>query len=139
KCGLEAVEPAPGRLQLHVLENGVKLIDDTYNANPLSLDAAIETLSHFAGKKIFVLGDMRELGADAKLLHQTAGKKIRAAGIDYLFTYGELSENTSHAFGEGSYHFAEQEKLITALKPFLYNQTTILIKGSRSMKTEKVL
>jgi UDP-N-acetylmuramoyl-tripeptide--D-alanyl-D-alanine ligase len=139
KCGLEAVEPAAGRLQLHTLQNGVNLIDDTYNANPFSLDAAVETLTTFEGKKILVLGDMRELGVDAKSLHEAAGKKIRQAGIDCLFTYGELSENAAHTFGEGGFHFTEQEKLINALKPFLHNQTTILIKGSRSMKMERVL
>ena len=139
KAGLEAIQPAPGRLQLHTLANGVKIIDDTYNANPFSLKAAVETLASFAGKKILVLGDMRELGEEAIALHHSAGENIRKAGIDYLFTYGELSSNTSQAFGEGAYHFNEQEKLVTALKPFLYNQTTILVKGSRSMRMEKVI
>lgn len=139
KMGLEKIAPAPGRLQMHKLANGVNIIDDTYNANPFSLQAAVKTLANFAGKKILVLGDMKELGSDTKLLHQTAGEQIKQAGIDYLFTYGELSANTSHAFGEGAYHFSEQEKLVTALKPFLYNTTTILVKGSRSMKMEKVV
>lgn len=137
--GLENTLPAPGRLQLYTLTNGVKIIDDTYNANPFSLRAAVETLAAFAGKKILVLGDMKELGEEAKSLHHSAGEQIREAGIDYLFTFGELSSNTSRAFGEGAYHFSEQEKLVTALKPFLYNQTTILIKGSRSMRMEKVV
>lgn len=139
KAGLEGIQPAPGRLQLHTLANGVKIIDDTYNANPFSLQAAVDTLATFAGKKILVLGDMRELGTEAALLHHSAGETIRQAGIDYLFTYGELSSNTSQAFGEGAYHFNEQEKLVNALKPFLYNQTTILVKGSRSMRMEKVI
>lgn len=139
KAGLENIAPAQGRLQLHTLTNGVKIIDDTYNANPFSLQAAVSTLASFAGKKILVLGDMKELGTEAKTLHHTAGESIRQAGIDYLFTYGELSENTAQAFGEGAYHFSEQEKLVNALKPFLYNQTTILVKGSRSMRMEKVV
>lgn len=139
KSGLEHMNPAPGRLQLHTLANGVKIIDDTYNANPFSLDAAVHTLAKFAGKKILVLGDMKELGSDAKQLHHTAGQSIRQAGIDYLFTFGDLSANTAQAFGEGAFHFNEQEKLVNALKPFLYNQTTILVKGSRSMKMEKVV
>lgn len=139
KTGLETILPAPGRLQLHTLTNGVKIIDDTYNANPVSLQAAVDTLASFAGKKILVLGDMKELGNDAKSLHQCAGEKIRQAGIDYLFTYGDLSSNAAQTFGEGAYHFSEQEKLVTALKPFLYNQTTILVKGSRSMRMEKVV
>lgn len=139
KAGLECIQPAPGRLELHTLANGVKIIDDTYNANPFSLQAAVNTLAGFAGKKILVLGDMKELGQEAKALHQSAGAKIREAGIDYLFTYGELSETTAQAFGAGAYHFNEQEKLVNALKPFLYNATTILIKGSRSMRMEKVV
>lgn len=139
KSGLETMTPAPGRLIMHTMTNGVKIIDDTYNANPFSLDAAVETLAGFAGKKILVLGDMKELGDDAKNIHHHAGEKIRSAGIDYLFTYGELSMNTAQGFGEGAYHFNEQEKLVNALKPFLYNTTTILVKGSRSMKMEKVI
>lgn len=139
KKGLETILPAPGRLQLHTLANGVNIIDDTYNANPFSLQAAVNTLATFSGKKILVLGDMKELGHEAKSLHFAAGEAIRQAGIDYLFTYGDLSANTAQAFGEGAYHFNEQEKLVTALKPFLYNQTTILIKGSRSMRMEKIV
>ena len=122
------------------LANGVKIIDDTYNANPFSLQAAVDTLSRFCWQKnISWLGDMRELGSEAKTLHHDAGQRIRQAGIDYLFTYGELSSNAAQAFGEGAYHFNEQDKLVTALKPFLFNQTTILVKGSRSMRMEKVI
>lgn len=139
KDGLENVQPAPGRLQIHSLANGVNVIDDTYNANPFSLAAAVDTLAAFAGKKILVLGDMKELGNEEKSLHQRAGESIRQAGIDYLFTFGELSANSARAFGEGAYHFSEQEKLVNALKPFLYNTTTILVKGSRSMHMEKVV
>lgn len=139
KIGLESISPVPGRLQLHKLGNGVNIIDDTYNANPFSLNAAIDTLAHFNGKKILVLSDMKELGKEAKHYHHLAGEQIREAGIDYLFTYGELSAAAAAAFGEGAYHFNEQEKLLTALKPFLYNPTTILIKGSRSMKMEKIV
>lgn len=139
KKGLETIMPAPGRMQMHTLTNGVKIIDDTYNANPFSLQAAVDTLSAFKGKKVLVLGDMRELGTDAKLLHQKAGEKIKSAGIDYLFTYGELTTNTSQAFGQGAHHFTEQDKLVDAVKPLLHNQTTVLIKGSRSMKMEKVV
>jgi len=139
KTGLEQVKPAPGRLQLHTLSNGVNIIDDTYNANPFSLQAAVNILAAFNGKKILVLGDMKELGTEAKMLHQTAGAAIRNAGIDYLFTYGELSANAAQAFGEGAYHFNEQDELVNALKPFLFNTTTILVKGSRSMHMEKVI
>ncbi len=139
KNGLEHLQPAPGRMQVHRLANDVTIIDDTYNANPLSLTAAIRVLNDFAGKKILVLADMKELGPDAKAIHLEMGEKIRASGIDYLFTYGELSAQTAQSFGDGAYHFNEQHKLLNALKPFLYNPTTILIKGSRSMHMEKVV
>jgi UDP-N-acetylmuramoyl-tripeptide--D-alanyl-D-alanine ligase len=139
KAGIKNTSSAPGRLQLHTLNNGAKIIDDTYNANPFSLDAAVATLASFIGKKILVLGDMKELGHAAQSLHQAAGEKIRYAGIDYLFTYGELSTLTAQAFGHHSYHFNEQEKLISALKPLAQSHTTILVKGSRSMHMEKVV
>lgn len=139
KTGLEQLKPAPGRLELHTLNNGVHIIDDTYNANPFSLQAAIRALNHFTGTKILVLGDMKELGETAKSAHLAAGTDIRNAGINYLFTYGELSENAAFGFGEGAYHFQNQEKLIQALKPFLFNQATILIKGSRSMHMENIV
>lgn len=139
KAGLEGISPAPGRMQIHTLANGVNIIDDTYNANPFSLQAAVDTLATFSGKKVLVLGDMKELGSDTTSLHQHAGKRIRDAGIDHLFTYGELSTNTSQAFGEGAHHFTDQDKLVSAVKPLLHNQTTVLIKGSRSMHMEKVV
>lgn len=139
KVGLENIAPAPGRMQMHTLANGVKIIDDTYNANPFSLEAAVNTLAGFKGKRVLVLGDMRELGDDAKSLHHQAGEKIRSAGIDYLFTYGDLTANTSQAFGKGAHHFTEQDKLVGAIQPLLHNQTTVLIKGSRSMHMEKVV
>ncbi len=139
KQGIETTKPAPGRLQLHELVNDVKIIDDTYNANPFSLQAAVNALTQFAGKKILVLGDMRELGPEAESLHFAAGENIRKAGVDFLFTYGELSAQSAQAFGEGAYHFSDQEKLLQALQPLLQTAVTILVKGSRSMRMEKVV
>lgn len=139
KTGLEQTQAEPGRLQLHQLANGINIIDDTYNANPFSLHAAINTLTAFSGKKILVLGDMKELGPEEKSHHQAAGQLVRKAGIDSLYTYGNLSADAALAFGDGAFHFNEQEKLVAALKPLLSEGTTVLIKGSRSMKMEKVV
>lgn len=139
KAGLEKTAAEHGRLQIFALDNGIKLIDDTYNTNPLSLQAAVEALSYFSGKKILVMGDMKELGTLEKEFHREAGLLIREAKIDFLFTFGELSAYTAHAFGEGAYHFNEQPKLIRALKPFLCHPATILVKGSRSMHMEFVV
>ncbi len=139
KKGLETVAAAPGRLNHHVLPNGMRVIDDTYNANPFSTQAAIKTLAEFSGTRILVLGDMRELGPNAKELHFTTGQIARDAGIDYLFTLGELTAATAAAFGEDAHHFTDRDMLIAALAPMLTSDTTILIKGSRSMHMENVV
>lgn len=137
--GLEKIEPVAGRLQLQRFADDICLIDDTYNANPASLQAAIAVLAAFAGDKILILGDMRELGEKASGLHATMGTVIREAGIDYLFTYGELSAQISQQFGAQGYHFKEQAQLVTALKQHLKPHSTYLVKGSRYMKMEKVV
>lgn len=139
KKGLESILPEHGRLEMHRLSTGVNIIDDTYNANPNSLYAAVETLANFKGRKILVLGDMKELGNEERALHEQAGLNIRAAGIDMLFTYGDLTQDTASSFGEGAYHFKEQAQLVHALKPLLKDEATVLIKGSRSMKMENVV
>ena len=139
KTGLENVKPAPGRMRQHILANNVTIIDDTYNANPVSLQAAIDTLAAFSGTKILILGDMKELGRDAKQFHFTAGQHIHAAGIQHLFTYGNLSAAAASGFGNNALHFAEREALVAALKPYLQNNVTVLVKGSRSMQMEKII
>jgi UDP-N-acetylmuramoyl-tripeptide--D-alanyl-D-alanine ligase len=139
KKGPEAVTPAKGRMQEYLLETGVRVIDDTYNANPFSLQAAVNTLATLSGTKILVLGDMRELGPAALDYHKTAGEKIRDQRIDYLFTCGELSREASRAFGKNAQHFDKQDALIHALKPLLKKDVTLLVKGSRSMQMEKII
>jgi UDP-N-acetylmuramoyl-tripeptide--D-alanyl-D-alanine ligase len=139
KAGLENVKPAPGRMHQYVLANHAKVIDDTYNANPFSLQAAINTLATFAGTKILVLGDMKELGPDAKQFHFDAGQKIKTAGIQYLFTFGNLSAATTEGFGQNALHFSERDKLIATLLPLLKHDVTVLVKGSRSMQMEKII
>lgn len=139
KQGLEQVASAPGRMQSCFLANGARIINDAYNANPFSLQAAVNTLSAFAGTKIMVLGDMKELGADAEQLHYVAGEKMRNAGIDYLFTLGNLSAHTTDAFGAPAKHFTDYKALATALHPYLTQDVTVLVKGSRSMHMERIL
>jgi len=136
KSGLENVKPAPGRMRQYVLQNGTRIIDDTYNANPFSTQAAIHTLANFKGKRILVLADMRELGKNASELHFITGQRAKDAGIDHLLTFGTLTEATAKAYGKDAQHFTDKEKLLAALQPFLQKDTTILIKGSRSMKME---
>jgi UDP-N-acetylmuramoyl-tripeptide--D-alanyl-D-alanine ligase len=139
KTALENMHAAPSRMNPHILSSGVRIIDDTYNANPFSTYAAIQALAAFPGKRILVLADMRELGQNAKELHALTGERARDAGLDFLFTFGELSAATSSAFGEHAKHFTDREQLITALQPYLQAGNTILVKGSRSMQMELVV
>ncbi|HST44521.1 MAG TPA: UDP-N-acetylmuramoyl-tripeptide--D-alanyl-D-alanine ligase [Luteimonas sp.] len=115
-AGLQAVQPVAGRLVRHALDGDVTLIDDSYNANPGSLAAAIETLASLAGEHWLVLGDMRELGADAEALHAEAGRRARGAGITRLYALGELSAHAAAAFGAGSRRFEDHRTLAAALR-----------------------
>lgn len=139
KQGLETIQPANGRLQLHSLAQDIRLIDDTYNANPASLTAAVNVLAAFSGNKILILGDMRELGDRASDFHVNMGKTIKEAGIHQLYTYGDLSEEISKSFGENAFHFQEQDLLVEALRQKIQPHSTLLVKGSRKMKMEKVV
>jgi UDP-N-acetylmuramoyl-tripeptide--D-alanyl-D-alanine ligase len=105
----------------HALGNGATLIDDSYNANPGSLNAAIDLLSTSTraegqGDAWLVLGDMRELGADAQALHAEAGRRARAAGIARLYALGEFSAQAAQAFGEGARTFDSHAALADALR-----------------------
>lgn len=113
--GLNAAQPVAGRLNTHRLADGSTLIDDSYNANPGSLKAAIETLAASGGTHWLVLGDMRELGEDAASLHAEVGRRAKAAGIARMYALGELSAMAAAAFGEGGRVFESHEALIDAL------------------------
>lgn len=139
KSGLEKLSAIKGRLQLKLGKNNARIIDDTYNANPTSLGAAINVLAGYAGSRYLVLGDMGELGNTAIQLHSDAGKLAKQANIEGLFTIGELSLNATQAFGEHALHFESYDALNKALIKLLNKDTTILIKGSRSMQMERVV
>ena len=127
------------RLQVKPGRNGSRVIDDTYNANPDSTLAAIAVLAQMPGKRILVLGDMGELGADAHTLHAEVGADARRAGVDGLFTLGELSESAARAFGAGAKSFRELDALCSELQAALASGVTVLVKGSRSMRMERVV
>ena len=116
RTGLGEARAVAGRLVRHRLGNGALLIDDSYNANPGSLDAAIDMLASAGGEAWLVLGDMRELGADAEALHAAAGRRAKAAGIARLYALGPLSAATAEAFGAGARHFDSHQALAEALK-----------------------
>ena len=131
--GLQQFSGAKGRLQRKSGLQGCTVIDDTYNANPASMRAAIDVLAACPGKRVLVLGDMGELGADAELLHAEIGQYARAARLDGLLTLGEMSR----AYAGERYDTPEQ--LADALRPQLDNTTTVLVKGSRFMRMERVV
>lgn len=141
--GLASLQAVKGRLQLKVVTPGVRFLDDTYNANPTSLRAALEVLALAPGKKILVLGDMGELGTGAEELHGKMGEEARASGVEQLFTVGELTRFTARCFGVGAQHFATQVELIAALRALLFGTSSqdamILVKGSRRMQMERVV
>jgi UDP-N-acetylmuramoyl-tripeptide--D-alanyl-D-alanine ligase len=128
-----------GRLQRKVGKAGATLIDDTYNANPASMRAALEVLAAASGQRIFVLGDMGELGDDAAQFHRDIGRAARDLGIEKLFALGELSQGAVAEFGAGAQHFATLENLCAAIENVLDKSTTVLIKGSRFMQMERVV
>ncbi|MBU3693490.1 MAG: UDP-N-acetylmuramoyl-tripeptide--D-alanyl-D-alanine ligase [Rhodocyclaceae bacterium] len=136
---LEGFGGAKGRLQVKRAANGATLIDDTYNANPDSMEAAIAVLAGRAQPRILVLGDMGELGPDEAALHREVGAAARAAGLECLLVTGELSRHMVAGFGAGAEHFASHAALIDALRARLTPATTALVKGSRFMRMEQVV
>ncbi|CAN5632971.1 UDP-N-acetylmuramoyl-tripeptide--D-alanyl-D-alanine ligase [soil metagenome] len=138
-AGIGDARPVAGRLLRHRLANGGWLIDDSYNANPASLAAAIDTLAAMPGESWLVLGDMRELGADAEALHADAGRHAKAAGITRLYVLGELSARAAEAFGEGAMRFHSHEALAEALHAGMHTLVRVLVKGSRGSAMDGVV
>ena len=142
RLGLAQMEPVKGRLNLHQLSDALTLIDDTYNANVESIKAASDLLANYAGYRILILGDMAELGADARSYHQEVGEHAKQAGIDSLLTLGVLSQSTADAFKENGHHFSSKEQLLAELYSNIdaqEQQVSILVKGSRSAHMEHVV
>jgi UDP-N-acetylmuramoyl-tripeptide--D-alanyl-D-alanine ligase len=128
-----------GRLQVHQLSNGVRLIDDSYNANPSSMRAAIDALKNLKGATLLVLGDMAELGAKEKALHAQIGAYAAAHGVSSLYAVGKLMANAVDAFGIGANHYDSQDELIRALLADIPPNSAILVKGSRSAAMDRVV
>ncbi|WP_434779695.1 UDP-N-acetylmuramoyl-tripeptide--D-alanyl-D-alanine ligase [Neisseria sp. Ec49-e6-T10] len=128
-----------GRLQQKTGYAGSRIIDDTYNANPESVRAAIDVLSRFMPNRILILGDLGELGDNAKVLHQEIGTYAKKAQVDYLITLGDLSASATVAFGEQAKHFTQIDELVSYVRPLLSQDTNVLVKGSRFMKMERVV
>ncbi len=139
KAGIEGMAQSPGRLQILQAEAGFTVIDDSYNANPGSVDVALQTLQQFPGPRIFVLGDLGELGPSGPEYLKQIGLDAKHYGVNALYSCGDLSQHASDSFGEGAQHFAQQEDLITTLKSTSLAKAVLLIKGSRSAAMENVV
>ena len=137
--GLEAVQPVAGRLRPVSMGRGATVIDDCYNANPGSVRAAIDLLAGCTGRRILVLGAMKELGADSAELHRQVGAYAREAGIDQLWGVGEELHDAVQGFGAGARYFTDREALVDAARDAFGDGDTVLVKGSRSAGMERVL
>ncbi len=127
------------RLRLKKWVKQSNVIDDTYNANPDSMKAALDVLCLFQGRKIAILGDMSELGRYRKKLHVALGDYAKIHGIDFLLGYGDLIRHTTTAFGEKGFFFSSKLELVYFLRNILKTRDNILLKGSRSMRMEEIL
>ena len=139
--GLGQMQAVKGRTNVKLLSPQLRLIDDTYNANVESVKAAIDLLASYSGFRVLVLGDMAELGADARLYHEEIGLYAKKAGINLLFTLGVLSQSASDLFNGQGAHFSSRQALLQRLMPIVSEQqaVTLLVKGSRSAKMELVV
>ncbi|GIU23252.1 UDP-N-acetylmuramoyl-tripeptide--D-alanyl-D-alanine ligase [Shewanella sp. MBTL60-007] len=137
--GLSQLKPVKGRMLPSALGR-VTVIDDSYNANPASVGAAIDWLQEIKGNRCLVLGDLGELGDNAALLHRELGELAKAKGVNALFCVGTLSEGASHAFG--SKHYTDIDDLVAGLIQYINElpaEITVLVKGSRSARMERVV
>lgn len=137
--GLQNAAPVKGRQVSHVLDNEAVLIDDSYNANPGSVAAAIQTLAQNKLGSWLVLGNMAELGDDATALHAEMGAFAKTSGIEKLWTVGELAKHASTSFGNGARHFENKVALSEALIHELQVGVRCLVKGSRSSAMDEVV
>jgi UDP-N-acetylmuramoyl-tripeptide--D-alanyl-D-alanine ligase len=136
--GLASVRAVEGRLQLREL-GGLSVLDDTYNANPGSLAAALQVLATLPGARWLVMGDMGELGEGAAALHREAGARARQAGVGHLYGVGPLTRHAIEAFGSGGRHFEDHATLVAALRAEATAPAAVLVKGSRAMGMERVV
>ncbi|MEN9538702.1 MAG: UDP-N-acetylmuramoyl-tripeptide--D-alanyl-D-alanine ligase, partial [Pseudomonadota bacterium] len=139
--GIESFVPVAGRSKhdlLAVADRDIHLIDDTYNANPDSVRAAIDVLKTLPEPRLLVLGDMGEVGDQGPAFHEEIGQYARQCGIEELWTCGPLSEHTMRAFGRGK-HFSDAQSLAGQLNKTVFQFNSTLIKGSRFMRMEQVV
>jgi len=137
--GLQQMSAVGGRLHAAKTARGSLVIDDSYNANPDSLQAGLDVLAMLPGKRILVLGDMAELGEAASSLHADIAASARQANVQYLYAVGELSAATVQQFGNGGQHFENKESLLRALNDIMDENSVALVKGSRRMQMDSIV
>jgi UDP-N-acetylmuramoyl-tripeptide--D-alanyl-D-alanine ligase len=137
--GLASLRNVPGRLKPVSGHSGIVLYDDSYNANPASVQAAIDFLASRPGETWLVFGDMAELGQNSPGLHEEVGTAACAAGIDRMFCVGDCSRAAADSFGAGAQWFADRDLLTQTLLSELHPQISILVKGSRCMGLEAIV
>jgi len=137
--GIEIMDPIPGRLELLLGIESSTVINDTYNANPSSTEEAINVLTATKGKKLFVFGDMAELGRDSIMFHEEIGKYINKTQINLTLGVGEFSKVTIKQLGKKGMWFQSKTHLIEELIKLIDSKTTILVKGSRLMGMEQII
>lgn len=143
-AGLEAFAPVAGRLQRKVAGNGAVVIDDTYNANPDSVRAAIDVLAQVDAPRVFVLGDMGEVGSEGKQFHEEIGAYAQARGMTHFLGLGELMQYAVDAYNKAAgglvaQHYADIDALNQAVAAVVTPASAVLVKGSRFMKMERVV
>lgn len=139
--GLQAFEPVKGRsraLVLHVPNGDITLVDDTYNANPDSVRAAIDVLAELPAPRLLVLGDMGEVGNQGPEFHAEVGAYAAERGIDAMYTLGDLCVHAAQAFGQAR-HFDSMDSLLASVTQNVVNFQSVVVKGSRFMKMERVV
>lgn len=139
EAGLASVHGVPGRLDVRHMHGGWTLIDDSYNANPASLTAALKVLCERPGRRWLVLGDMAELGPYSLAMHREIGETARRLGVDRLFALGQGAAAAAAAFGEGGERYDSLAHLLEALRDGLEPGVSCLVKGSRSAGMDRVV
>jgi len=137
--GLAAFSAVAGRLVKSMLPGGAVMLDDTYNANPDSVRAAVDVLRGIGGRRVLVLGRMAEVGEHGPAFHREVGAYARQHGIDALYTLGPEAAQAADAFGAGAESFADIDAVIAAARAAAQPGTTLLVKGSRSARMERVV
>jgi len=137
--GLGAFSGVSGRLATCYSSGGARIINDTYNANPLSLNAAMNVLVASEADTWLVLGDMAELGDEKEELHRKVGEQARAIGVKHLLATGDLARFAVESFGQDAQFFQDRQQLIQQLEQGITENSVVLVKGSRSMGMEQIV